>query len=392
MNILTLDIECTTSNKGNPFDLTNKMVVIGWKWLHKETHDIYTDAPHYVQELQWVINKADILVGFNIKFDLHWLKRIGIDISGIRVWDCQVAEFILENQLNPYNSLNDAAAKYGLGQKIDVIKEEFWDKGVDTNAIPRVLLSSYLTQDLTLTEEVFLKQRSLFENSEYTKYPLFKLHCMDLLVLQEMEWNGIKFDTKEATKYAATLDQELKDIYAEMVSMVGNVPFNLSSNDHVSALLYGGTITLVDRIPIGVYKTGLKEGQTRYKLLDKVYTLPRLVEPLKGTETSKSGKVSEEGVVTQNTWKVSEDILRSLKLNKEAKKIVDLLGRYSKIEKLMGTYLLGYTKLIEKMNWEEDTLHGTLNQCVAVTGRLSSSKPNLQNADPKTKTFMRTRY
>ena len=52
----------------------------------------------------------------------------------------------------------------------------------------------------------------------------------------------------------------------------------------------------------------------------------------------------------------------------------------------------GYTKLIEKMNWPKDMLHGTLNQCVVVTGRLSSSKPNLQNADGETKRYMETRY
>ena len=218
------------------------------------------------------------------------------------------------------------------------------------------------------------------------KYALFKLHCMDLLVLEEMEYSGIVFDTKKATQYADELETELEGIYSEMVSLVGNVPFNLNSNDHVSAILYGGDIVIVDRIPVGVYKTGAKEGQPRYSLLDRVYTLPRLVTPLKGTETKV--KDGEE----PKYWKVNNDILRSVKLNKEAKRIVELLNRYGLIEKLCGTYLRGWTKLIDTMHWPTNMIHGTLNQTTVITGRLSSTKPNLQNADPRTKTYCVSRY
>lgn len=156
---------------------------------------------------------------------------------------------------------------------------------------------------------------------------------------------------------------------------------NIASNDHISCILYGGNIEEFIRVPIGIYKSGAKIGEVRYKIVPKIYTLPRLVEPLKGTEVKKGGY-----------WEVNETVLRKLKLNKEAKKVVDLLNNYATLEKLRGTYLCGYTKLIESMHWEPNTLHGTLNQCVARTGRLSSSKPNLQNADPTTKIYCESRY
>ena len=44
------------------------------------------------------------------------------------------------------------------------------------------------------------------------------------------------------------------------------------------------------------------------------------------------------------------------------------------------------------MNWETNVLHGQLNQCVARTGRLSSSKPNLQNFDGEIKQLFGSRY
>lgn len=216
-------------------------------------------------------------------------------------------------------------------------------------------------------------------------YQLFRLQCADLLVLEEMEWNGIKFDTTKAKEKASEIEKELNEIHQEISGMVGNIPINLNSNDHISCLLYGGKILEDIRIPVGTYKTGTKVGQTRYKIITKEYELPRIVEPLKGTETKKS---TDE----RPYWEVNDGVLRSLKLNKEAKKVVGLLKRYSELEKLRGTYLLGYSELIDKMNWPKDTLHGVLNQCVAITGRLSSSKPNLQNADPITKVFMRSRY
>ena len=376
MNILILDVETTISNKGNPFDLTNKCVCVGLKFTTCEEVIFYKEDFTAIQEY---ILAADIIVGFNIKFDLSWLKNIGIDISNVRVWDVQLAEFILECQENPYNSLDDAAIKYGFNKKLDIVKTEYWDKDIDTDAIPREILSDYLTQDLVLTQQVYEKQYEQFKNNN--RFNLFKLQCADLLVLQEMEWNGVKFNTEKALKKAEEIEIEIVAINKQLSDFVGGIPFNPNSNDDVSCLLYGGNIVDSVRFPIGVFKTGEKVGQVRYKKVDKEYTLPRLVEPIKGTERDKEGY-----------WLVNDTVLRTLKLNKTAKKVVDLLTKYSELDKLRGTYLQGYSKLIDKMNWEKDVLHGTINQCVAITGRTSSSKPNLQNADVVTKLFMESRY
>lgn len=392
---MTLDCETTISSKGNAFDTTNKLVMVGLKWLDESFPYTYDYQKDLKDSLQNAVNHADLLVGFNIKFDLHWLRRAGIDFSGKRIWDCQIGEFLLESQTNPYPSLNQACEKYGLSTKLDIVKTEYWDKGIDTDQIPREILSEYLEQDLKLTEEVYLRQVPLLQ--ERGLLPLFRLQNLDLLVLEEMEWNGIKFDTTKARAKAEELDHELTNIKAELTSLVGDAPINFNSNDHVSVLLYGGIITVDHRIPVGVYKSGAKVGQTRYKVVEKQYEFPRLVEPLKGTET-KYVKIPIEGGAfyedkEQPThWKVNSDVLRSLKLTRNAKRIVDLLSKYGEIEKLRGTYLIGWSDLIDKMHWPTDMIHGNLNQTTVVTGRLSSTKPNLQNADPATKTYCETRY
>lgn len=385
MSALVLDVETTISNKGNPFDQTNKLVCAGFK--DTQTNILYDNF----ETIQTYIDNASFLIGFNIKFDLHWLRRIGVCLDNIRVWDCQLAEFLLGNQKTPYPSLNDCAEKYGLPPKLDVIEREYWSKGIDTDQIPREELTEYLTQDLNLTQQVYEKQLPLMQASGMMA--LFKLQCADLLVLEEMEYNGIKFNTEKALKYAEEIDKDLNDISVDISSFLRGIPFNPSSNDHVSAALYGGIIYEDIRIPVGIFKTGARAGQVKEKTIQKAYELPRLCEPIKGTETAKSKKRIEDGEATEHTlWEVNDTVLRKLKLSKEAKKFVSLLTRHSELEKLSGTYLRGYSKLIESMYWEHNMLHGQFNQVVASTGRLSSSRPNLQNADPTTKVFMETRF
>jgi DNA polymerase-1 len=85
-------------------------------------------------------------------------------------------------------------------------------------------------------------------------------------------------------------------------------------------------------------------------------------------------------------------VLASLKAKGKARELIDSLLKRGSLEKLRGTYLHGLPKLIQTMDWVEDTLHGTLNQCVAITGRLSSTKPNLQNIDGNIGYLFKSRY
>lgn len=216
-------------------------------------------------------------------------------------------------------------------------------------------------------------------------YSLFRLQCADLLVLADIEYSGIYFNVEAARKHAGEIEIELDSIRKELSRYTNNIDFNFNSNDHISCLLYGGSIFIDDKIPIGVFKSGDKKGQVKFKNIKKEYKLPRLVEPLKGTETKKS-------IEGKEYWEVNETILRKLKLNKQAKVIVDLLNKYAELEKLRGTYLNGYSDLIDEMNWQEQKLHSNFNQTSVVTGRLSSSRPNMQNCDPITKIYCESLY
>lgn len=216
---------------------------------------------------------------------------------------------------------------------------------------------------------------------------------MDLLCLLDMERAGIKFNTQKAMEYARELETQCNGLLSRFHMLVCDNNVSITSNDDISAILYGGIITTDIRIPVGHYLTGAKVGQPRYKIEQVHKTFERLVDPLPKTETKKSQTRIDKGEQTEHTqWQVNEPVLRSLKAKGKAKEILTIILEYSKIEKLRGTYLEGYTKLIDEKYWKKDILHTSFNQCVAVTGRLSSSSPNMQNCDKITKKFMESRY
>jgi DNA polymerase I-like protein with 3'-5' exonuclease and polymerase domains len=150
---------------------------------------------------------ALLVVGFNLKFDLHWSRRVGCPMPK-QIWDVQLAEFILSGQTIRYPSLEGVAQSYGLGGKESVIEREYWDKGIDTDNIPPDVLSRYCKRDIELTYQIYLKQKERFaENPKLLR--LFKLQCEDLLVLLEMEANGQVYDEQLCKKRSQEIEVEI---------------------------------------------------------------------------------------------------------------------------------------------------------------------------------------
>lgn len=384
MRSLILDVETTISNKGNPFDETNKLCYVGLLGSTPRTISIeYGDEPyrHKLDEIQKEIDESEILVGFNIKFDLHWLRKYGINFMGKRIWDCQLVHFILTGQQNPYPSLNGVASYYDLGNKLDVVATEYWGNKIDTPNIPKDILEEYLVGDLQLTQKVYEKQMEEFASSAKTMQRLISLHNQDLLILQEMEYNGLFFNENRSNELAKELEEQITILDKNIYEYHNLVEFNPNSTDHLSALLYGGNIKVRRKEVIGVFKTGEKKGQQKERWVEYEIKFDRLINPLKGSELAKEGLFSTD-----------EATLKSLKGSKRAKELIELLLNRAILEKRLTSYYKGLVDLRKEMNWNEGSLHGQLNQCVARTGRLSSSKPNLQNFDGEIKTLFRSRY
>lgn len=363
MAVLTFDFETTTYSNGSAFDQRNKAVCVGFQEEAQRGECLFELDPDDIQQR---IDKAEWLVGFNAKFDLHHLRKLGVDISNVRVWCVQLAEFMLEGQTNPYPSLNKAAEKYNLPVKLDVVKTEYWDRGIGTEHVPKDILAEYCLGDISLTYKVYLKQLAQFLEKP-ALFKLFKIACQDLLVLEEMEWNGMRYDAALCAERSRAIEAKLVTIKQQLENVYPDLPINFGSGDQLSAFLYGGVVKQDAKEHVGFFKTGEKAGQPKYKNVVVEHTLPRLVEPLPKSELKKEG-----------FYKTDEATLRKLK-GPAAKKFVGPLLEMAKLEKLNNTYYVGLPKLAEECHWPEAMIHGQYNQCVASTGRLSSSKPNQQN-------------
>ncbi len=302
-------------------------------------------------------------------------------MSKKKLWDLQFAEFLFSNQQWKYPDLDTACMNYGLPRKLDIVKTEFWEKGIDTPDIPVEIMVEYLGGDLISEEALLKKQIELFATTEKSKWRLFLLHMEDQHVLRKMEQNGILYDKETSSRLGASVAGKLVDIERQLNTGYEQVPINWGSGDHLSAYLYGGTIDEAVHIPVGAFKTGAKVGQPRYKIVHYLHELPRLVEPLPKSELKKDGYFATD-----------EKTLKKLRGTREFKKRIGLLDQRSKLEKLRGTYYEGFPKKIDEMGWVDNYLHPNFNQCVAVTGRLSSSNPNGQNQPTESKQLCLSRY
>lgn len=359
MKDLCFDVETTTYNKGSPFDRRNQLVCVALCTPGGSPEVVRAD-PAGLSVVQSAIDRAERLVGFNLKFDLHWLRKSGINFGHCRAYDVQATEFVLSGQTHKFPSLNDVSQKYLGKSKIDEVAT-LWDAGVQTTEISWETLSKYAAEDVALTLHAANRQQS---ETPTSLQRLVSIINQDLLVLEEMEWNGIKFDRERAETKARELEQKIVELQQKH-QMLHNVPnFNWGSPDHLSALLYGGTIKEELRIPVGHYKTGAKAGQPRFKIEEREHKLPRLFKPPKGSELKKDG-----------LWSVDEDTLATLE--SEHPILTDLL-LIKKYQKEVSTYLRGFGRRQDEGGYS-DFIYGQFNQCVAATGRLSSSNPNLQN-------------
>lgn len=403
--ILTIDAETTTFQKGNPFSRRNKLCWVGLcsDGDYRDYSIEYGLAPYgdHLHSIQRSINGTGLIVGFNLKFDLHWIKNYvnNLDIT-CPVWDCQLAEFILSHQRWTYPDLDEACARRGLGRKLDIVRTNYWEVGIDTPDVPEPIIRDYLRNDVQLTRQLYEIQKGIFEAGDPRLYNLFRLQCADLLVLGEMERNGLYFDTHRSLELAEETRISLNDIDQQLNELVQYDVPNWNSTDLQSAVLYGGMFSFVGRVQTqrtlkdGSIKLGERNGWIAKEF-------PRLVEPLHNTETLPTSKWNDEELRQQNqardkpffrVFSVGEPILKSLTNRNAAKRIIGLLLERAKLNKLESTYYRGLPEMMAEMDWPEDQIHGQLNQCVAITGRLSASRPNQQNFSGDIKQLFTSRY
>ena len=154
-----------------------------------------------------------------------------------------------------------------------------------------------------------------------------------LKVLSRMELEGVKLDVNQLRKYATSLAVEMNEIQERVREMAGEPDLNILSPKQIGVLLF-----------------------------EKLNLDPK-VKPKSGVRYS---------------YPTDEDTLSALA---DKHPIINEILEYRGIKKLLSTYIEPYPSYISPATGK---IHTTFNQALTATGRLSSSKPNLQNIPIRT--------
>ena len=283
MSWAVVDLETTihsgNKRKANPFLLKedgsylNWAVMMGWA-TKAEPNPVGIRMTEGTQKnmtkqfIELLKGGTKLLVGVNIKFDLLYMLRDpeayaawqDYVVAGGNVWDCQIAEYLLQGQIKSAHmlSMDDMAVYYDLDTKVDEVKV-LWEAGVPTEEIDPDLLARYLLGenltdasgkvvgrregDIGNTRDIFLRQVERAKAAGQSRSIL--LNMGSLLASIDMERNGMYVDKELGLELAKELADELAEARAELDAYLPkDLPFefNWGNRYHLSPLLFGGRI------------------------------------------------------------------------------------------------------------------------------------------------------
>ncbi len=271
-------------------------------------------------------NPSILKSGQNLKYDILVLKKYGIELSPVG-FDTMLASYVLDPE--EQHNLDDMAARH-LGYRTTTF-EELVGTGKTKLSIydvePRKL-SDYGCQDADLAlqlEDMFRKkledEKELLSICENIEFPLVE-------VLAAMEYEGICIDSLSLEKASEAATIELKKLTDKIYAATGS-EFNIDSPKQLAHILF-------DVLGLPAKKTTKTGFSTNVEVLEELTPL----------------------------HPVASDLLE-----------------YRSLQKLKNTYIDALPKIV---NPRTGRLHTSFNQQITATGRLSSSKPNLQNIPIRT--------
>ena len=254
------------------------------------------------------------------------LKAVSVPENAY-IYDLSIAAYLLDPGRSSYDYEDLATAYLGLAQPG---KQELLGKAAVPDAFANVIIKDKAAQYAALSAIVpFLAEPVIIERLKDSG--MFKLYTdveMPLVyTLNGMEREGIAVDRRALADYARELKSQIDTLTEEIYTLAGE-PFNINSPKQLGVILFE--------------KLGLSGGKK-----------------------------------TKTGYSTAADVLEKLAGEYE---IVRKILRYRTLTKLNSTYATGLTAYIS----EDDRIHGTFNQTVTATGRISSTDPNLQNIPVRT--------
>jgi DNA polymerase-1 len=267
-------------------------------------------------------------IGQNIKYDMLLLKWYGFELKG-SIYDTMLAHYVIE----PEGKRNmDVLSNKYLGYEPVSIETLIGKKGKDQGNMRDAdveAVKEYAAEDADVTLQLKAAFDPLLKEKEVE--PVFRTIENPLVpVLTDIEFEGIRIDEGFLNSYSQELQKDIATA-EESVYAQAEVRFNLASPKQLGEVLF-------DHMKLDPKAKKTKTGQ----------------------------------------YATGEDVLEKLR---SKHKIVDDILVFRELSKLKSTYVDSLPLLI---NPKTGRVHTSFNQAVAVTGRLSSNNPNLQNIPIRT--------
>ena len=332
---------------------------------HLYATDEYPNIPTwYVRRyLKPVFEREDVrVIGWNLKFDMHVMKRIGIDIKSTDLWDGMIMSWLCDE--NSANGLKENTKMIWGEMPREftevtglVTPERRKENGLKANSrVPFSLVdiedgALYAIDDAfnTFRNYVYLIDKLEEEGMEKIYCKMYKKF---LRTLYNMEERGVIVDRERLTEMKSEIKEDLEQLMYDMIEMIG-VEFNPSSNQHLAELLFG-------------YDGSKNPNDT---LINNSFKF-------KPETVTGSGMPQTGNGVLQKILKRSYSDRRRVK----GQEFIKNLLSYKKLNKLYTAFILGIDELI----YPDGKVHPNCNIIGTDSGRISMSEPNLQQL-PKAK-------
>jgi len=311
-----------------------ELVGMSFSWQAGEAY--YVPCPADQAETKKILNAfANVFkeesitwIGQNLKYDLLVLKWYGVELKG-PIFDTMLAHYVIEPEGK--RGMDILSAQY-LGYEPVHIEELIGKKGKTQGTMRDVELEKikdYAAEDADVTLQLqhcflpLLKKKEVEKVFYQVENPLVK-------VLTSMEYEGIRVDMDFLKEYSKELDREAKESEEKVFAQAG-LKFNLASPKQLGEVLF-----------------------------EKMQLDPK-------AKKTKTGQ-----------YATGEDVLLKLAARHQ---IVDDILAFRELTKLKSTYVDALPLMV---NRKTGRVHTSYAQAVAVTGRLSSNNPNLQNIPIRT--------
>lgn len=359
-----------------------------------------------VQEyLQPIFNRDDVrIIGHNLKYDMHVLKRIGISIATKDFFDTMLASWLLDentpNGLKQITSDNLNIPQTHFAEVINnvpaEVKKEFGLKATNKATFDLTLIDEsafYALDDPFYTYYNYMYLLDELEKDGMDKI-YFKKMIPFMIVLFNMEERGITVDREALDEMNVNITKDMENLLYDMTEILG-VEFNPNSNQQLQAILFGYVkdIKKPDEVnpkkgisPIQEIREKYegKKNWTEERIQKKIADLWAKYDETMGewkvfvengfdfkpTSTTSAGAPSTD---SGSLWTLSHKEYK-VKRKREGVEFCSLLLEYKRLAKLKSAFIDG----LESQLYDDGKAHCSFNQIGTTSGRISCSSPNLQ--------------